>query len=103
MVELVQKLIQNTELKKLAFFLKALGNPTRLKILFLVANSEKPLHIKAVVKKLGMDYAATYRHIKMLEKAQIIKIFEVGRSRVLAVNKSREIFQVLDYVKKCVS
>ncbi|MEM3475041.1 MAG: winged helix-turn-helix domain-containing protein, partial [Nitrososphaerota archaeon] len=34
---------------------------------------------------LGMDYAATYRHVKALEEAGIVEIYEVGRSRVLSL------------------
>ncbi|MEM1532154.1 MAG: winged helix-turn-helix domain-containing protein [Nitrososphaerota archaeon] len=64
---------------------ETLGNRTRLKILLMVADSKRPLHIKAVAKSLGMDYAATYRHVKALEEAGIVEIYEVGRSRVLSL------------------
>jgi len=62
----------------------ALGNPIRLKILLIVNETKRPLHIKAVAKTLQMDYAAVYRHIGILKKAGLIQIFEVGRSRVLS-------------------
>jgi len=63
----------------------ALGNPIRLRILDLVAKTERPLHIKAIANALQMDYAAAYRHIDVLKKAGLMRIYEVGRSRVLSL------------------
>jgi DNA-binding transcriptional ArsR family regulator len=62
----------------------ALGSPVRLKILQLVGETKRPLHIKAVAEILRMDYGAVYRHIDILKKANLVQIFEVGRSRVLS-------------------
>lgn len=62
----------------------ALANPIRLKILSLISETKKPLHIKTVARTLRMDYAAVYRHIAVLKKAGLLQIFEVGRSRVLS-------------------
>lgn len=62
----------------------ALSNPTRLKILFIISETKRPLHIKAVAKALKMDYAAVYRHVGVLKKANLLEVFEVGRSRVLS-------------------
>ncbi len=92
-------MLSKTELEKTSFAFKALGNPVRLKILYLVAGSKKPLHIKGVVRKLKMDYAAIYRHIKTLQKAGIITVFEVGRSRVISIKKPNLIFKVIDQIR----
>ncbi|MEM3061669.1 MAG: winged helix-turn-helix domain-containing protein, partial [Candidatus Bathyarchaeia archaeon] len=73
--------------EKISNFFNALGNPTRLRILIMVIETQKPLHIKAVSKNLKMDYATIYRHVEVLKKANLIKIFEVGRSRVLSINR----------------
>ena len=64
---------------------KALGNPTRLRILTLVSTAGRPLHIKGVSRHLTMDYAAVYRHVRILEAVGLLKIYEVGRSRVLSI------------------
>ena len=61
----------------------ALGNPTRLKIVELVSETERPLHIKAVAQVLKKDYAAIYRHVRVLEESGLVGVYEVGRSRVL--------------------
>ena len=74
----------NMDSERLSKVFNALGNPTRLKILRLVADTKRPLHIKAVARALKKDYGAVYRHIEVLERAQLVHIFEVGRSRVLS-------------------
>jgi len=62
----------------------ALSNPTRLKILSIISETKRPLHIKAIARTLKMDYAGIYRHIGVLKNANLLQIFEVGRSRVLS-------------------
>jgi len=62
----------------------AMGSTVRLKILRLVGETKRPLHIKAVAEILRMDYGAVYRHVEVLKKAGLVQIFEVGRSRVLS-------------------
>lgn len=63
----------------------ALSNPVRIRILQLVSETKRPLHIKAVAQTLQMDYATIYRHVDILKKAGLMQIFEVGRSRVLSL------------------
>lgn len=73
----------------------ALGSPTRLKIIELVSKTERPLHIKAVAKIMKKDYAAVYRHIRVLEKSGLVGVYEVGRSRVIYLKNN-------DLIKDCV-
>ena len=61
----------------------ALGSPTRLRIIRLINETKRPLHIKAITQALKKDYAAVYRHIKVLEKSGLIGFYEVGRSKVV--------------------
>lgn len=70
--------------KILSGLFNALGNPVRLRILSIINETKRPLHIKAVAKTLEMDYGAVYRHVDILKKAGLLQVFEVGRSRVLA-------------------
>lgn len=72
------------EISHVSIVFAALSNPTRLKILSIITETKRPLHIKAIAKTLKMDYAAIYRHIAVLKKANLLQIFEVGRSRVLS-------------------
>jgi DNA-binding transcriptional ArsR family regulator len=62
----------------------ALGNPVRLRILLMLMESKKPLHITAVASNLKMDYGGIYRHVEVLRDAGLIQVYEVGRSRVLS-------------------
>jgi len=72
------------EIDRASKVFSALSSPTRLKILFIISETKRPLHIKAVAKALKMDYAAVYRHVEVLKKAKLLEIYEVGRSRVLS-------------------
>lgn len=82
---------------------KALSNPIRLRILFMVSNTERPLHIKAVAKNLQVDYAAIYRHVEILKEAGLVQIFEVGRSRVISplhTESLNNILSIADQMKR---
>ena len=62
----------------------ALGNSVRLRILLMLLDSKKPLHIMAVATNLKMDYGGVYRHVEILRNAGLLQVYEVGRSRVLS-------------------
>lgn len=79
----------------------ALGSPTRLKIVELVSETERPLHIKAVAQALKKDYATVYRHVVVLQKSGLMGVYEVGRSRVLYLKKADMIKECVRAVKQC--
>ena len=83
------------QLRQVSDIFSALGSPTRLKIIELVSETERPLHIKAVAQVLKKDYAAVYRHVQVLEKCGLIGVYEVGRSRVIYLKNE-------DTIKECV-
>ncbi len=72
-------------LQKVAKVFYALSSAARLRILSLLESSKRPLHIKAVSRALKIDYATVYRHIRALESAGLVEIYDVGRSRVVEV------------------
>jgi len=72
------------DLKSASTMFGALGNPVRLRILLMLMDSKKPLHITAVASNLKMDYGGVYRHVEVLRDAGLIQVYEVGRSRVLS-------------------
>jgi DNA-binding transcriptional ArsR family regulator len=72
------------ELKSASTLFVALGNPVRLRILLMLMDNKKPLHIMGVASNLKMDYGRVYRHVEVLEAAGLIQVYEVGRSRVLS-------------------
>ena len=72
-------------LRNIAKVFYALSSVARLRILSLIESSKRPLHIKAVSRALKIDYATVYRHIRALESAGLVEIYDVGRSRVVEV------------------
>jgi DNA-binding transcriptional ArsR family regulator len=83
------------ESRQVSAIFSALGSPTRLRIVELVSETERPLHIKAVAQVLKKDYAAVYRHVRVLEKSGLVGVYEVGRSRVIYLKN-------VDLIKECV-
>lgn len=61
--------MREDKIKGISRIFKALGNETRVRTLLLVSETRRPLHIKAVAKALDMDYAALYRHVKVLQRS----------------------------------
>ena len=88
-------MLDEGELRQVSAVLSALGSPTRLRIVELVSETERPLHIKAVAQVLKKDYAAVYRHVKVMEKSGLVGVYEVGRSRVIYLKNA-------DLIKECV-
>jgi ArsR family transcriptional regulator len=78
----------------------ALGSPIRLKILSIISETKRPMHIKAISKGLKMDYAAVYRHIDILKRAGLVQIFEVGRSRVVSPLHADELSQIFSLTQR---
>ena len=77
--------MQEDEIQRASKIFNALGNETRVKILLLIRKTRRPLHIKAVAEALNLDYAALYRHVKVLQRSGLLEIYDVGRSRVLSL------------------
>jgi len=93
-------LLTKEEIDKVSAVLGALSHPTRVKILLITGETKKPLHIKAIAKILKADYAAIYRHIEVLKKANLLEIYEVGRSRVLSPLHMGIINQIVQLAKE---
>ena len=94
--------LKEDELREAARTFDALGNPARLRILILVGETQRPLHIKAVAKALKMDYAALYRHVKVLQERGLLGVYEVGRSRVLFFKDAELLQQAFEIAKKMI-
>jgi len=87
--------IENEAIDQVAGVLSALGNRTRLRIIKLIAETDRPLHIKALSRSLKVRYSAIYRHVVTLRKAGIVTVHEVGRSRVVALRHQKELDDLL--------
>ncbi len=93
-------MIDEQQLQQVSGIFSALGSPTRLKIIELVSETQRPLHIKAVAQVLKKDYAAVYRHVGVLEDTGLVGVYEVGRSRVIYLKNVELVKQCVDTVKK---
>ena len=103
-VNVVQRMpsLKDEEVEEAARIFDALGNPTRLRILILVGETQRPLHIKAVARALRMDYAALYRQVKVLEERGLLEVYEVGRSRVLSSKDAELLRKTIEIAKKMI-
>ena len=98
---MVYAVTDEQRLRQVSGIFSALGNPTRLKIIELVSETERPLHIKAVSKVLTKDYAAVYRHVRVLEESGLVGVYEVGRSRVIYLKNAELIKECVQIAQKC--
>jgi DNA-binding transcriptional ArsR family regulator len=93
-------LLDELELCQVSSIFSALGSPTRLKIIITINETKRPLHIKALAQALKKDYAAVYRHVRVLEKNGLVGIYEVGRSRVIYLKNTEMIKDCVEMMKK---
>ena len=90
------------EIERISTVFKALGSSTRLKILQVIDETKRPLHITAVADLLKIDYAAVYRHVEVLKMANLLEVYEVGRSRVLSPVHSDLLKQLIRLAKNTI-
>jgi DNA-binding transcriptional ArsR family regulator len=91
---------QELELHRVSKIFNALSNETRIRILIHINKTKRPLHIKAISEALGLDYAALYRHVKVLQKSGLLVVYEVGRSRVLSLKNNESTELLLNIANK---
>ena len=94
------EMLPEEDLRAASATFNALGSVVRLRILKMLIETRKPLHIKAVARNLNMDYAAVYRHVHVLRTAGLLEVFEVGRSRVLTPRKPDLISELVHRTKE---
>ncbi|HDQ06833.1 MAG TPA: ArsR family transcriptional regulator [Candidatus Bathyarchaeota archaeon] len=99
-MKVVYTVTDEKELRQVSAIFSALGSPTRLKIVELISETERPLHIKAVAQVLKKDYAAVYRHIRVLEKCGLVGVYDVGRSRVIYLKNAEQVKECVRTVQK---
>ena len=94
------EMIPEEDLRTASTIFSALGSVVRLRILKMLIETKKPLHIKAVARNLNMDYAAVYRHVHVLRTARLLEVYEVGRSRVLTPRKPDLVRELIQRMKE---
>ena len=91
---------RESEIKRISKIFNALGNKTRVKVILLVNETKRPLHIKGIAQALDIDYAALYRHVQVLERSGLVEIYNVGRSRVLSIKNAESIKNIFEITTK---
>jgi ArsR family transcriptional regulator len=66
------------EVKKMAKVFKALGEPTRLRIIKILASEGGYFCVGALAKKLGISQPAVSQHLKVLKEAGILDSKRMG-------------------------
>lgn len=84
---------------RLSEFFHALSSKVRIEILQTVSDTRRPFHIKALSKHLGLDYAAIYRHVSILKDADLIDLFEVGRSKVVVAREEEALSRLFEFAE----
>jgi len=76
---------------------KAMGSPTRMNMLQVLAENEK--HISGLAKELNISVPVAAKHVKILEDADLIERKEFGRTHVLNL-KMKNVYNILDKFTK---
>jgi ArsR family transcriptional regulator len=67
---------------------KALGDPTRLKIISLMTSS-KNLCVNVIAERIGMSQPAISQHLKILKNAGILDAQKIGSHVHYSINKQK--------------
>ncbi|WEG73934.1 ArsR/SmtB family transcription factor [Vagococcus intermedius] len=67
----------NDIIEKVSQLYKALGDPTRLKILTLLSQSE--MNVSAIVTEIGLEQSAVSHQLKLLRNNHVVKSRKEGK------------------------
>lgn len=81
---LTEKIPLDEEISDIADFFKVFGDSTRLKILFLLAHGELPVH--AIAGMLGMQQSTISQQLKLLRSSRLVRQRKEGRSIHYSLN-----------------
>jgi ArsR family transcriptional regulator, arsenate/arsenite/antimonite-responsive transcriptional repressor len=60
-------------IKVISKYLKAIADPTRLRIIEILNNSEKPLCVNAISHKLNITQSAVSQHLHILKQLDLVR------------------------------
>ena len=73
-------------IEEMSKYFKAIADPTRLKIIELL-NSDKPLCVNALAKKLNLTQSAVSQHLRILKQLNLVSGKKMGYHIHYQVNK----------------
>ena len=74
------------KIEKMSKYLKAIADPTRLKIVELL-NSDKPLCVNAIARRLNLTQSAISQHLRILRQLNLVTGNKMGYYIHYKVNK----------------
>jgi DNA-binding transcriptional ArsR family regulator len=77
------------EIAELAEMFKTLSDPTRLKLVMLLAENEGALCVNALASNLGVTQSAASQHLRILRQAGLVKSDRRGYHVHYSLNQDR--------------
>ena len=71
-----------------AGWFRSLADPTRVQILNLLARSEMPLSVGAIVEQVGVGQSTVSHHLKILAEASFVRVEYKSTSSLYRINRS---------------
>lgn len=78
------KLLPEEEVTDIADFFKVFGDPTRLKILYLLDEGEA--NVNTISSSLGISSSVASQHLKLLRVARLVRWRKDGKSVIYSLN-----------------
>src|SRR5699024_9206705 len=95
-----KSMLDEEEIKSLSDIFKALGDPTRLKIIYVL--SKRPLCVCDIANLLDMTQSAISHHLRMLRNLKLVKYRKEGKMVIYSLDDDHvlQLFgQGLDHVR----
>lgn len=90
---------ENEKLEKVAYILKTIGHPVRLKIISLLAEYKK-LSVNEIGEKCEVEQSLVSHHLNNMKLKGILQSEREGKSIYYSV-KLDEVLNVIDCMSKC--
>ena len=82
---------------KISIF-KALGEPTRIKIVEDLLNRDSCKCVCELSKRLGKDQSVIYRHVQILERAGILSTSKEANKLLCCISNKEKVKRILEAV-----
>lgn len=80
----IENILPEEEVTDIADFFKVFGDPTRLKILFLLDAGEA--NVNSISANLGISPSVASQHLKLLRVARLVRWRKDGKSVIYSLN-----------------
>ncbi|MBP5552338.1 MAG: helix-turn-helix transcriptional regulator [Spirochaetales bacterium] len=88
-----ERILPEEEVTDIADFFKVFGDPTRLRILFLLDSGEA--NVNTISSNLGISQSVASQHLKLLRVSRLVRWRKDGKNVIYALN-DEHISRILD-------